>query len=444
MRANSKKILVFAGWVAALAVLGAGAKAQSEGHLFDWFDQIIHNNSSRMMSEGRQIFRYDTFGDEEFWGKTLRLHEAINGKQNGGIGSGVSPQLALEVGLKVDSEALPSNVKNQIKNGQIDLKNPKSTIALLKLNAVVGMKGFFDSQGNLKSVGVTCALCHSSVDNSFSKGIGRRLDGWPNRDLNVGAITGLSPDLSVVNKLLGVADATTRKVLAAWGPGKFDAELFLDGKGFRPDGKTAAVLIPPAFGLAGVNLHTSTGWGSITYWNAFVANLEMHGQGTFFDPRLNNERKFPVAARARLGMTRAPTDLITSKLPALHFYQLAIAAPMPPADSFDEKAALRGRNLFHGKAQCAACHAAPIYTEPGWNMHSGDELGIDNFQALRSPEEKYRTTPLRGLWAHPKGGYYHDGRFADLMAVVEHYDQHRKLGLSQAEKSDLVEFLKSL
>ena len=234
-----------------------------------------------------------------------------------------------------------------------------------------------------------------------------------------------------------------RTVLQSWGPGKFDAELFLDGKAFRPDGKTAATLIPPAFGLAGVDRHTFTGWGSVTYWNAFVANLEMHGKGNFWDPRLNDPVKFPVAARAGFGDVRSEPDLITPKLAALHFYQLAIPAPAPPRGSFDAAAAARGKPSSP-QAGCARCHVPPLYTEPGWNRHTPEEIGIDSFQADRSPDGRYRTTPLKGLWTHTKGGFYHDGRFATLRDVVDHYDGHFGLHLTGAQKTDLVEFLKSL
>ncbi len=229
--------------------------------------------------QGQKIFRYDTFGDESFWGGALQLHKAIEGKKLGGVGNGVSPKTALSVGLKVDAAKIPGSVATAIKAGKVDLNSPKTTLALLKLNAVVGVKGIFDKNGSLKSMGLSCAVCHSTVDDSFAPGIGRRLDGWPNRDLNVGAIISLAPDKKPLTDLLKVDEATLGKVLASWGPGKFDAEVFLDGKAFRPDGKTAATLIPPAFGLAGVNLHTYTGWGSVPYWNAFVANLEMHGVG---------------------------------------------------------------------------------------------------------------------------------------------------------------------
>jgi cytochrome c5 len=400
-------------------------------------------NAQRMLDDGKQTFRFDTFGDEAFWSDALQLHKALAGAQNGGVGPGVSPKTALAVGLKVDSDALPESLISQLKHGRVNLDDPATTLALLKLNAVVGVKGTFNGE-NLQSVGITCALCHSTVDNSFAPGIGRRLDGWANRDLNVGAIAALSPNLQPVADLLGVDQATVRTVLQSWGPGKFDAELFLDGKAFRPDGKSAATLIPPAFGLAGVNLHTWTGWGSVTHWNAFVANLEMHGQGTFYDPRLNDPVKFPIAARAGFGNVRSNPDLITAKLPALQFYQLAIPAPGAPAGSFDPAAAARGAALFKDQAKCAVCHVPPIYTEPGWNMHTPEEVGIDDFQAKRSPDERYRTAPLRGLWTHQKGGFYHDGRFQTLRDVVEHYNSFLGTNLSEQQKTDLVEYLKSL
>jgi hypothetical protein len=407
-------------------------------------DAAINRNSEQLVEQGRNIFRNDTFGDQDFWGGTLQLHRAIEGAAHGGVGPGVSPATALAVGLKVDQDALPAALVQQIQAGKVDLNDPATTLALLKLNAVVGVTGFFNSDGTLKSVGIQCALCHSTVDNAFAPGIGHRLDGWANRDLNVGAIVGLSPNLQPVADLLGVDVPTVQKVLGSWGPGKFDAELFMDGKAFRPDGGSAATLIPPAFGLAGVNLHTYTGWGSVPYWNAFVANLEMHGKGNFYDPRLDDAVKFPVAARAGFGHVTNPDDQITSKLPALHFYQLAIAAPAPPAGSFNPAAAARGKALFNGKAQCSSCHVAPQMTDPGWNMHTASEICIDDFQASRSPDDRYRTTPLNGLWTHTKGGFYHDGRFATLGDVVDHYDSCKNLGLSAGEKSDLVEYLKSL
>jgi hypothetical protein len=339
---------------------------------------------------------------------------------------------------------LPPDLVAALQEGQVDLDDPANTLALLKLNAVVGVTGFFESDGRLRSIGIQCALCHSTVDDSLAQGIGGRLDGWANLDLNVGAIINLSPDLSALAKLLGVNDETVRTVLAAWGPGKFDAELLLDGKGFRPDGKTAATLLSPAFGLAGVNLHTWTGWGSVSHWNAFVANIEMQGKGVFFDPRLKDAAQFPVAARAGFDNIRNEPDLISPKLPDLHLYQLVIPAPKPSAGSFDEAAATRGKQVFDNKAWCASCHVPPTFTEPGWNMHTADEIGIDDFQASRSPDKRYRTAPLKGLWTHTKGGFYHDGRFPTLLAVINHYNAHFGLSLSDRERTDLVEYLKSL
>jgi hypothetical protein len=411
-------------------------------------DRRIDDNAERMVREGRKTFRFDTFGDEAFWGGLLGLHKAIQGTKFGGVATpdlkidGVSPATALAVGLKVDVEALPRDLIAALKRGQVDLDAPATTLALLKLNAVVGVTGLFNTNGTLKSIGIQCALCHSTVDNSLAPGIGRRLDGWANRDLNVGLIASLAPNLQPVADLLSLGGSkvevsTVKQVLRSWGPGKFDASLLMDGK-------SAPTLIPPAFGLAGVNLHTFTGWGGVSHWNAFVANLEMHGKGTFFDPRLNDALQFPIAARAGFGNVRNTPDLITAKLGALQFYQLAIPAPKPPRDSFDKSAAARGKEIFEGNARCATCHVPPIFTEPGWNMHTGEEIGIDDFQSSRAPDKHYRTTPLKGLWSHQKGGFYHDGRFATLRDVVNHYNGFLGLGLLEGEKRDLVEYLKSL
>ena len=402
------------------------------------------------IERGRRIFREDTFGNQAFWGGALRLHQAIAGRANGGVGAGLSPKAALALGLKVDVNALPAALQRALKQGRVNLDDPATTLALLKLNAVVGVRGFFDPSGqHLRSVGITCALCHSNVDDSFAPGIGRRRDGWAARDLNVGAVIAFSPSVQPFVDLLGLVNpaidaAAVRKVLRSWGPGKFDAELLMDGKAFRPDGKSAATLIPPAFGLAGVNLHTWTGWGSVTHWNGFVANLEMQGSGTFYDPRLNDAGKFPIAALAGFGDVRKTPDLVTPKLAPLHLYQLSLAAPRPPSGSFNATAAARGKALFAGKADCARCHVPPLFTEPGWNMHTPEEIGIDSFQADRSPDGRYRTAPLKGLWTHSKGGYYHDGRFATLGAVVAHYERTFSLGLTAGERRDLVEYLKSL
>jgi cytochrome c553 len=406
------------------------------------FDAAIDEHAGDLINRGRETFRFDTFGDERFWSGTLKLNQAIAGAALGGVGNGVSPATALAVGLKVDVDMVPPQVLAGITNHSLNLNDPANTLALIDAKAVVGVLP--GAGGARRSIGITCALCHSNVDDSFAPGIGHRRDGWANRDLNVGAIVGLSPDLSAVATLLQVDQATVRTVLNSWGPGKFDAELFLDRKAFRPDGKSAATLIPPAYGLAGVNLHTYTGWGSVPYWNAFVANLEMHGSGTFFDPRLANASQFPVAAAAGFNDVRSSDDRITGQLGALQFYQLAMPAPAAPPGSFDPVAADHGRALFTGSARCSTCHVPPLYTEPGWAMHTGAEIGIDEFQANRAPDHRYRTTPLKGAWAHAKGGYYHDGRFATLLDVVKHYNQAFSLQLSDQDMADLVEYLKSL
>ena len=405
-------------------------------------------HARQLLDEGRRIFRFDTFGSEAFWSKT-RLQDAIAGEKNGGIGAGVSPNTALKLGLKVDATAVPKEAVAAIQAGKLNLDDPAVTLALLKANAVIGVSGFFDAGGKrLTGIGIQCALCHSTVDDSFAPGIGKRLDGWPNRDLNIGAIVSAAPDLSAFANLLQVDEATVRKVLGSWGPGKYDAELSFDGKALRPDGKPAATLIPAAFGLLGVNNHTWTGaWGGVTYWNAYVANTQMHGQGTFFDPRLADRQKYPVGARSQQGNKRDAQDLITAKLPALQFYQLSLPAPKPPQGAFDTAAAGRGEALFKAKARCASCHVPPIYTEPGWNLHTAEEIGIDDFQAKRAPDGRYRTEPLRALWETKKihkGGYYHDGRFATLSEVVEHYDRHFGTRLTAQEKADLIEYLKSI
>src|SRR3954466_15828115 len=312
-------------------------------------DHAIKDHADRLFSEGQQIFRFDTFGSEAFWTQT-GLHRAIAGEKNGGVGPGVSPKQALALGLKVDALKVPPGIAAAVATGKANMDDPANTVALLKADAVVGVKGIFEGD-RITGIGITCALCHSTVDDKLQPGIGNRLDGWPNRDLNVGAIVAAAPDLSAFAKLLGVDQATVRKVLMSWGPGKYDAELSQDGKALRPDGKAAATLIPAAFGLAGVNSHTWTGaWGTVSYWNAYVANTQMHGQGTFYDPRLNDKQKYPVAARTKQGDKRDAQDLITAKLPALQFYQLSLPTPKPVAGSFDKAAAQRGEGLFKGKA----------------------------------------------------------------------------------------------
>lgn len=428
------------------------------------------SSALQLVGQGRQTFRFDTFGDQAFWGDTLKLHQAIEGAAQGGVGPGLSPANALALGLKVDVAALPGDLLQQLLHGRINLNDPAVTLQLLKLNAVVGITGFFNSSGSLQSVGIQCALCHSTVDASMpalcagviqpnpgTGCVGNRMDGWSNRDLNVGAIVASAPDLSPFATLLNTSQAAVRSVLNSWGPGKFDAELILDGKATNPqqitDGKITgtnvpgATLIPAAFGMGGVNLHTWTGWGSVPHWNAFVANLDMHGKGRFWDPRLNNAAQFPIAAANGFGdlpHISPDDDLITSKLQALQFYQLAIPAPQPPPGSFNAAAASRGDQLFSGKARCNNCHVEPLWTDAGWNLHTPSEVCIDDFQASRAPDLRYRTSPIGELFTHFKGGFYHDGRFPTLASVVDHYNTCMSLGLTSAEKSDLIQYLLSL
>jgi hypothetical protein len=397
-----------------------------------------------MLDEGKKIFRFDTFGSESFWGDALQLHKALAGEKNGGVGPGVSPKTALSVGLKVDEDALPDALKKQIATGKVNLDDPETTIALLKLNAIVGVTAFTNRDGSIKSMGIQCAFCHSTVNDSFAPGIGKRLDGWANRDLNVGAIISLAPNLKPFTDLLGVDVATVKKVLASWGPGRFDAFLNKDGKAFSSEGKQAGTLIPPAFGLAGVDLATSTGSGSVTYWNAYVGVTEMHGLGTYFDARFSDKDQYPVSAKSGAWNTRGKPDRVTAKLAALHFYQLSLPAPKAPAESYNKAAFARGEAVFNGPGKCATCHVPPLFTEPGHNLHVPSEIGIDSFQADRAPTHMYRTAPLAGLWTHQKGGFYHDGRFVTLLDVVNHYDAHFNLGLSSAQKNDLVEYLKGI
>ena len=422
------------------------------------------DNANRLIEQGRHIFRFDTFGDEVFWSDQLQMQRSV---------MGLSPQTALALGLKVDSDALPASVIEAIRLGKVDLNDPAVTLQLIRQNAVLGVVGTFNGN-TLSKVGFTCALCHSTVDNSVAPGIGERIDGLANRDLNVGAIVATAPNLQPVVNLLslapqdaGITAQDVRNVLNGWGPGKFDAELFLDGKAFNPQQSTngvvtgtnvsGATLIPNAYGLPGHNLHTWTGgWGTVTYWNAFVAVNELHGVGTFFDERFDDAAQFPIAAAAKLGHVSVDpdSDQVTSKLPALHFYQLALPSRHPRAGvDFDQAAAKRGDGLFSGKANCNSCHHEPLWTEPGWNQHAASEMKIDSFEADRAPGHAYQTMNLaglfvreRGLFMFPqnKGRFYHDGRFQTLMDVVNSYDERFNLGLTDQEKHDLVEYLKSL
>ena len=409
----------------------------------------------RLFEQGKDIFRFDTFGDEDYWGGKLQLHKAIQGAALGGVGPGVSPKTALTVaGLKVDADALPGSLQAKLKQGKVDLDSPATTLALLQLNAVVGVKGFFDNGGSISSIGITCALCHSTVDDSFAPGIGKRLDGWPNQDLNTGLIVSLAPNLApMAEQVLGASDPATidtlKKVLLSWGPGFYDAEVNIDAIGFRPDGKSAAVRIPAAYGHLGEDLHTWTGgFGNVTYWNAYVANLQMHGNGNFNDERFNDPVKYPAAVRGGSFKVRHNPDQVTSKLAPLHFYQLSLQAPKPPAGSFDRAAAKRGEAVFNGSGKCSECHMPPLYTDAGYNAHTPAEICIDSFQADRGPTGAIGSTlvtpQLNGLWARSKRGFFHDGRFRTLLDVANHYNACFNLSLSAGEKSDLIEFLKSL
>jgi len=375
--------------------------------------------SAKTPPDGQETFRYDTFGDEQLWTDFLRMQDAI---------STVDPATALAVGLKVDVDALPAEILAALKAGQVDLKDPRVTLALLRLNAVVGVKGTVNEMGRLTRVGITCALCHSSVDDSFAPGIGRRLDGWANTDLNVGAIVALSP----------VLDDVTKADFRTWGPGKYDPRHHaFNGTSILPlNAPSLPIVIPPIYGLKGVGFETFTADGPISYWNNYVGVGQMGGHGSFSDPRIG------------LFINQTP-DVVTPKLPALLDYQLSLAVPEPPAGSFDRQAAQRGKQLFRDEAGCASCHRSPNFTDvlngPDRRvpfLHSAAEVGADPRYAARTATGRYRTTPLRGLLQHPP--YFHDGSAPDLLAVVNHYDQQFGLKLTAAQKADLVEYLKSL
>jgi hypothetical protein len=400
------------------------------------FDAVVREHAQTMFDEGRSAFRHETFGNEAFWGGALRLHEAIAGERHGGTGPGLGLRAALDLGLKVDASALSEETVESLRSGRADLEDPDVTLELLRANAVVGLTGFSDGRGGLASVGIQCALCHSSVDNSVAPGVGARLDGWANRDLDVGDLIALAPSVGPIASLLNLSEDEVRGTLRAWGPGRFDAALGLDGTRERPDGRTSAVLIPSIFGLAGVS--HAPAW--MAHWNAFGSNPG----GTFIDSRFDDPSQFPVAASARLGHASGDPDRLTPRLPALEFYRLSLPAPAPPPGSYRADAAVRGREVFRDRARCVSCHVEGLTTEPGWNRHRGEEIGIDNFHADRNPERRYRTASLLGLWTRSKGGYYHDGRFGTLRAVVDHYESVMALGLSDEDKGDLIEYLKSL
>jgi mono/diheme cytochrome c family protein len=392
--------LIAATLAAGLAVVSCGGSDDSGAQ------------QAAQIEQGKQIFRFDTFGDEVQWTDTLRLHEVV--------AAAVDPTTALSVGLKVDAEALPQAVVDGIRNGSISLTSPATTIALLKLNAVVGLKGTVETingTDTLTRLGTTCALCHSTVDDSFAPGIGKRLDGWPNRDLNPGAIIALSP----------AVDAARKAQLNTWGKGMYDPRNNVDGL-------SKPVVIPPAYGLAGINRITFTGDGNeVAYWNRYVAVVQMGGLGTFSDPRLP------------LTVVHGTTDLVSSKLPALQAYQLSLPAPSAPAGSFDAAAAVRGKVVFDGAGRCSTCHSGPTFTDANVTLHPvADSMAEPETPsyASRSATKQYRTSPLRGLWQHPP--YFHDGSAATLEAVVQAYNTKQALGLTPAQAADLVQYLKSL
>jgi mono/diheme cytochrome c family protein len=427
MRLIAAASVVFAlAFTAALSGVGRGR----EGEAGQFRDSAIQSDRLHQASgsrhdddgkpwSGKKIFRFDAFGDEQLWTDVLRMHEVV---------ATVPPTTALAVGLKVDVEALPPEVRAALRAGEVDLMDPAVTIELLRLNAVVGLRGRVNELGQLTSLGITCALCHSTVDDSFAPGIGRRLDGWAATDLDVGAIVALSPAL----------DEATKAEFRAWGPGKYDPRHHaFDGTSIIPlNSPSLPVVIPPIYGLKGVLWETVTGDGPISYWNSYVGVGQMGGQGTFIDPRIG------------LFIRQTP-DLVTPKLGALLAYQLGLRTPEPPGNSFDRAAARRGKRVFQKEAGCASCHQPPLFTDvrrgPRFRepfLHDPADVGQDAAYAQRSATGKYRTTPLRALWQHAP--YFHDGSAPDLRAVVDHYDQLFSLGLLESQKSDLVEYLKSL
>jgi hypothetical protein len=377
-----------------------------------------HTTASRLRL-GRTIFRFDTFGDEQLWTGFLRMQQPI---------ATLSPQQALAVGLKVDLDALPDETVTALKNNQVDLADPAVTLTLLRADAVVGVKGRVSRAGTLTSVGITCALCHSTVDDALAPGIGHRLDGWANTTLDVGAIIALSPAL----------DAATKAEFSAWGPGKYDPRHHsFDGTTLVPlNSPSLPIVIPPIYGLQRVGFETYSGDGPISYWNSYVGVGQMGGHGSFRDPRID------------VRISQRP-DLVTPKLLPLLAYQLSLATPPPPKGTFDESAAARGRGVFRGAAGCARCHQGSTFTDVRsgpprrWPvLHEPSEVGTEAEYASRTATKRYRTTPLRALFQHAP--YFHDGSAATLEAVVDHYDAQFGLNLSQAQKADLVQYLKSI
>jgi len=396
----------------ALVINGCGGSASSDSTSAD---------RAALVAQGQQTFRFDTFGDETKWTDVLQMEQVV---------SSVSPATALSVGLKVDSDAIPPDLAAAIKAGQVDLNDPANTIALVKLNAVIGVKGTvqnINGHDTLTRVGFTCALCHSTVDNSFASGIGKRLDGWPNRDLDVGLIVSLSPNLQPLADALGTDVPTVKTILTSWGPGKYDPRLNFDGQ----NGPT---VIPPAYGLAGINSITYTGDGSdIQYWNRYVAVTQMGGHGSFSDARIG------------VNVTNGSDDRVSSKLEGLQAYQLSLAAPMPPAGSFDVAAAARGKAVFENQGGCSTCHSGPQFTDANTRLHPPSDSMAEPetpSYAARSATKLYRTSPLKGVWQHAP--YFHNGSAATLADVVNTYNTKLGLGLSAPQAADLVEYLKSL
>lgn len=370
------------------------------------------SEQAALVEQGQQIFRFDTFGDEAQWTDTLRLHEVIS--------AAVDPVTALAVGLKVDVQALPAAVVQGIQNGTANLTSPATTIALLKADAVVGLKGTvqnINGQDVLTRVGVTCALCHSTVDDSLAPGIGKRQDGRPNRDLNVGAIIALSPAVNAAKKL----------IYLSWGKGKYDPR-------YNFDGLSKPLVIPPAYGLDGIHSITVSGDGSdLAYWNRYVAVTQMGGLGSFSEPRLN------------ISVSHGSEDRVSSKLPALQAYQLTLLAPAAAAGSFDSAAAARGKLVFEGAGQCASCHSGALFTDANTRLHPpADSMAEPETPsyAARTATKQYRTSPLKGVWQHAP--YFHDGSSASLADVVARYNSRRALGLAPTQAAELVEYLKSL
>ena len=384
-------------------VVGCSSEERATG-LPQADDAVAANMSPSLVAQGREIFRFDTFGNETFWTDSAAMQVKINA---------LPPEDALLAGLKVDVDALPASVRQALIAGNVDLTDPAITVALIGLDAVVGVVGTVEN-GSLVRVGFSCALCHSTVDNSVTAGVGSRLDGWPNRDLNIGAIIAMSdfiPDFPY----------------NTWGPGMYDPR-------FNLDGLNIPVVLPPAFGLRHVKKEIYTGDDDVSYWNAYVAITQMHGHGTFVD--------------ARIGVNVSnPPDLVSSKLAALRAYQLSLETPQPRSGDFDPAAAKRGKFLFNTTAGCARCHLGTIYSDVNTGkLHAGEDVGQDPAYALRSATKKYRTTPLRGLWNPPQldGPYFHDGSATTLADVVDHYVALFGLSLTAQQKSDLVEYLKTL